>query len=326
MSPKVSVVVPNYNHAPYLKTRIGSILEQTFQNFELILLDDCSPDGSADILRSYADNPHVACTDINTRNTGSPFAQWLKGIGRAKGEYVWLAESDDVASPHFLSVMSAVMDACPKASVAFCGSVLIDRDGNTLPDDIDRWTTRYGTPIPPYHIFNGKRYVERNLYWRNYIANASSALFRRDCFLRSGAEVCGGMRYSGDWLFWVLMAAQGDVVEVYDKLNLFRQHGQKVTVKADTTGEGRVEDAEILACMDRMLPRMGVWKRRVRHGILYNKVRKLPVPGADRQRLFRRLEERLGTGRNDGRLAHLNHWLRLVWPWAPTMKRDRLLP
>ena len=85
MSPKVSVVVPNYNHAPYLKTRIGSILEQTFQNFELILLDDCSTDGSADILRSYADNPHVACTDINTRNTGSPFAQWLKGIGRAKG-------------------------------------------------------------------------------------------------------------------------------------------------------------------------------------------------------------------------------------------------
>ena len=102
MPPKVSVIVPNYNYARYLKARIDSILNQTFQDFELILLDDCSTDNSAEVLEGYRTHPLVAHLVVNTQNTGSPFAQWFRGIGLAQGEYIWIAESDDLAEPTFL--------------------------------------------------------------------------------------------------------------------------------------------------------------------------------------------------------------------------------
>ena len=103
--PTVSVVVPNYNHGRFLPQRIDSILGQTFQDFELILLDDCSTDNSRMILSSYAGDPRVRI-EFNSANSGSPFKQWNKGVRLARGEYVWIAESDDYAEPRFLNARS----------------------------------------------------------------------------------------------------------------------------------------------------------------------------------------------------------------------------
>jgi glycosyltransferase involved in cell wall biosynthesis len=89
---KVSVVVPNYNHARFLRKRVDSILGQTFQDFELILLDDCSTDDSRSVLSKYADDPRVRI-EFNEVNSGSTFKQWNKGVWLAHGEYVWIAES-----------------------------------------------------------------------------------------------------------------------------------------------------------------------------------------------------------------------------------------
>ena len=100
--PKVSVIVPNYNHERFLRQRIDSILAQTFRDFELILLDDCSTDYSREILREYASDPHVTHAEFNEVNSGSTFKQWNKGVRLAQGKYVWIAESDDYANPHFI--------------------------------------------------------------------------------------------------------------------------------------------------------------------------------------------------------------------------------
>ena len=59
MKPLISVIIPNFNHAPYLKQRIDSVLSQTYDNLEVILLDDCSRDNSGEILSSYKNNPKV---------------------------------------------------------------------------------------------------------------------------------------------------------------------------------------------------------------------------------------------------------------------------
>src|ERR1700733_15685962 len=90
--PKVSVVIPSYNHARFLRRRIDSILQQSYQDFELILLDDCSPDNSREILTSYVDDPRVRI-EFNTTNSGSTFKQWNKGGGLAHGGKLWFAES-----------------------------------------------------------------------------------------------------------------------------------------------------------------------------------------------------------------------------------------
>ncbi|MDR1783951.1 MAG: glycosyltransferase, partial [Dysgonamonadaceae bacterium] len=99
---KVSVILPNYNHARFLEQRIQSIVDQTFQEFELIILDDCSTDDSRGIIENYRDNPKVSQIIYNEQNSGSTFKQWIKGINAAKGEYIWLAESDDWAENDFL--------------------------------------------------------------------------------------------------------------------------------------------------------------------------------------------------------------------------------
>jgi len=106
--PTVSVVVPNYNHARYLQQRIDSILSQTYQDFELILLDDCSTDHSRDILASYRENPKVRI-EYNDENSGTVFKQWNKGVRMARGRYIWMAESDDFADPRFLARMVPIL-------------------------------------------------------------------------------------------------------------------------------------------------------------------------------------------------------------------------
>lgn len=77
---KVSVIVPNYNHALFLEQRIESILNQTFQDFEVIILDDCSTDNSKKIIEKYRTHPKVSKIIYNDVNSGNTFKQWNTGI------------------------------------------------------------------------------------------------------------------------------------------------------------------------------------------------------------------------------------------------------
>ena len=87
----LSVIIPNYCHARYLKERIESILAQSYQDFELIILDDCSTDNSREIIEQYRSNPRVKHIVYNEQNSGSPFVQWQRGFTLASGEYIWIA-------------------------------------------------------------------------------------------------------------------------------------------------------------------------------------------------------------------------------------------
>lgn len=98
----VSIILPNYNHYTYLPKRLDSILNQTYQDFEVILLDDASTDDSIFLLEKYKNHPKVSHFIKNKENSGSPFIQWHKGLLLAKGEITWIAESDDVCDLDFL--------------------------------------------------------------------------------------------------------------------------------------------------------------------------------------------------------------------------------
>ena len=126
MTPIVSVIIPNYNHEPYLKARIDSVLQQDYQDFEVILLDDCSKDNSREVIEQYRNNPHVTHVVMNEQNTGNTFIQWERGISMAQGRYIWIAESDDVAEPQLLESLITPLQANPLSVVAFCHSQMID--------------------------------------------------------------------------------------------------------------------------------------------------------------------------------------------------------
>ena len=93
--PFVSVIIPNYNHAQYLEQRLDSVFGQTYPNYEVIFLDDCSKDNSLEVINRYKNNPHLSQIVVNETNYGNTFKQWDKGINLAKGEIIWIAESDD---------------------------------------------------------------------------------------------------------------------------------------------------------------------------------------------------------------------------------------
>lgn len=101
-NPKVSVIIPNFNHEKYLDERIQSVLNQTYTDFEVIILDDVSKDNSKEVIEKYRSNPHVSNIVYNTENSGSTFKQWAKGFNLAKGGLIWIAESDDSCSPKLL--------------------------------------------------------------------------------------------------------------------------------------------------------------------------------------------------------------------------------
>src|SRR5690606_11887901 len=136
MRPKVSVIVPNYNHAPFLKDRLDSIFRQEFEDYEVILLDDCSTDGSREIIESYRDHEKVSHVVLKERNSGSTFQQWKKGIELAKGEYIWIAESDDVADSKLLRSLVERLDEDATVGIAYCQSLVINNKGDITRDNI----------------------------------------------------------------------------------------------------------------------------------------------------------------------------------------------
>jgi glycosyltransferase involved in cell wall biosynthesis len=78
--PLVSIIIPNYNHARFLDERMTSVLEQTYQHIEVIILDDCSTDNSREVIEKYRSNPKVSKIVFNDTNSRSPFKQWYKGF------------------------------------------------------------------------------------------------------------------------------------------------------------------------------------------------------------------------------------------------------
>lgn len=238
--PTVSVIVPNYNHAPFLKQRIESILNQTFQDFELILLDDCSTDGSWEILESYRDNPHLTHIIQNDSNSGSAFRQWKKGLEMAQGEWVWIAESDDYAEPSFLERLMAEVHKTPDCVLAYAATWWVDVNGNKL------WDTKHSNEV---NVYLGNDFIRRKLAVCNSIANVSECIFRRDAYRPAESHRYEHMRLCGDWFFYVLLAEQGKVVEVEEPLSYYRQHNSNISSDAEHRGLTFLEGADVLEYM-----------------------------------------------------------------------------
>lgn len=225
--PKVSVIMPNYNHAAYLPERVESVLGQEFSDFELILLDDHSSDNSISVLEKYASDKRVVHFLKNETNSGSTFIQWERGLSLARGEYIWIAESDDMAAPTFLSEALKVLDSRPEAGVVFTSSVWIDDKSN----EIHR----------PEHESGDREWPGRDLLRSEFlngplIYNASSAVFRRDLVHKADFGMLRTFRYTGDWMFWVQISAGTRVVRLDKRLNFFRRHAGNVSFKSDREG------------------------------------------------------------------------------------------
>ncbi len=274
MTPTVSVIIPNYNHEPYLKERIESVLAQDYQDFELILLDDCSTDNSKEIIELYRDNPHVAHVVMNEQNTGNTFVQWERGIHLARGRFIWIAESDDVADQHFLSTLIPLLEADETRVVAYSHSQMIDSNGRPLQQT---WHKKGSSG--DILVYDGKSFNRSEMLRHCAIYNASMTVFRKSVFKMVPGDY-QHFRYQGDWLFWTYVCQQGDVVEVCRQLNRLRRHGNEVSTRAERNGAKWRDTAGILTRFIDIM-QLSSWQQRCLRGRWSKRFRKENIPGKD---------------------------------------------
>ncbi len=221
--PKVSVIIPNYNYARFLKKRIQSVLQQTYQNIEVIYLDDASTDNSIEIFEKFAHDKRIRGM-INKVNSGSVFKIWNKGVKHAKGEYIWIAESDDYADKRFLERLVEKLDSNLNVGIAYCQSwqidehdrVLLKYDEHYMVDlDPERWKRDF--------IASGKDMCRNYLIFKNIVPNASAVVFRRSLYQMVGGT-SENMKLAGDWLLWSKILLVSDSAYIVEPLNYFRTH------------------------------------------------------------------------------------------------------
>ncbi len=237
-NPLVSVIVPNYCHSKYLDERIQSILNQTYYNFELIILDDCSPDDGASkaVIERYRGNAHVSHIIYNEHNSGLTFQQWHKGIELARGNLIWIAESDDKCHHQMLAILVEEFKNNSKCVLAFSKSLLFN--DNDIIEDKDITLTNI------LH-YSGTDFINKYMSFGNYVQNASSALFRKDVVLNIDQSYVS-YKGAGDRLFWILISEFGDVAILTEQLNYFRQHQDNSTKKYFYLGINQKEDKSII--------------------------------------------------------------------------------
>ena len=231
--PLVSIIVPNYNHERYLQQRLESIFNQTYTNFEVILLDDCSTDSSLIILNKYAENSKVSHCVFNKTNSGNTFIQWNKGISLAKGDFIWIAESDDFCELNFLEELIQPLIFDDEVVLSYCQSNRVDEFGSITGNWLNHTDCLDKTFFLTNFIQKGNEFIERFLIYRNVVPNASGVLFRKKNALGLGElETDSFLKYCGDWLFYLKLITNNKVAFNSVALNYYRYHSKGVIAMA----------------------------------------------------------------------------------------------
>jgi glycosyltransferase involved in cell wall biosynthesis len=224
----VSVIVPNYQHASFLECRLESIFRQTYANYEVILLDDASTDGSQEMLTRYARyHSKVSACVLNEQNSGSPFLQWRKGLSLARGQLVWIAESDDWAEENFLEECVRAWQRHPGVHIVSTYAYWVDAQGRREGLTRD-WLSAIDGPEAEYRS-DGRTFLQQYMLGKNHLLNASGIVFRKPA--PPPEEFVFSLRYAGDRAFWISLLMTGDVVYLRKPLNNFRRHADAHTLQ-----------------------------------------------------------------------------------------------
>ena len=228
-TPRVSILMPVYNVAPYLREAMDSILVQTFQDFELIVLDDCSPDNSAEILDTYTDERIVRYR--GEKNIGLSNVLNV-GMAIARGEFIARMDSDDLSTPERLATQVAYLEAHPEVDLCSCGMQLFGAKQET-------WVRESNVED-----------VKITALFHSPILHASS-MWRREAFELVGLRFLQEMVPAEDYDMWTrAMAAGQRLVNIPQVMYLYRIHPSQATTQTDKTAK---KDREVKANYLRML-------------------------------------------------------------------------
>lgn len=237
-NPAVSFVVPCYKLAHLLPECINSILTQSFRDFEVLIMDDCSPDNTADVARSFRDSrvKHIR----NDPNLGH-LRNYNKGISLVDGKYVWLISADDyLLRDYILEKYVHLLDGHPEVGYAFCPGEGV---GSGVATELKGW-------VSDVQSIHGKRdriikghVLLKELVRGNTIV-AASGLVRRECYEKVSLFPLN-MPWAGDWYLWCLFAMHYDVGYFAEPMVGYREHELSMTNKLWNENVGGCCDEDV---------------------------------------------------------------------------------
>lgn len=230
---KISVIIPNYNYEKYIKSRLESILNQTYPIYEIIYLDDNSSDNSLEIAKKVLRESNIPFKIIkNETNSGSVFKQWAKGMSQADGDYLWIAESDDLCDKNFLeNVVRGFSDS--EVVLSYCQSKMIDAKDNVTAENYFDYTNDISTTKwKKNYINDGIEELKTAMVVKNTIPNVSSVVFKKFDISQILDELCK-FKVAGDWYVYTYLLQKGKISYCSESLNMHRRHNNSVTVSKE---------------------------------------------------------------------------------------------
>lgn len=209
----ISVIIPNYNNARYLGIAIQSVLRQTFTDYEIIVVDDGSTDGSKDVVNTFGDRVRY----IWQENQGLAGAR-NTGIQAATGDMISLLDADDEWQPDYLEQMATLSHKYLDALVFYCMAQCMDVDGHELPQFVG------GPPVDPKLLYEV-------LLRANFII-PSTVTFRKKPIAEVG-YFDTKLRSCEDWDLWLRLLPDNKMVGVSQSLVRYRVHGSSLSANLD---------------------------------------------------------------------------------------------
>ena len=237
MTPTVSVAIKSYNHAAYVHESIASVLAQSFQDFEIVVTDDGSTDGTPDVIAQFAD-PRISLERFE-RNRGISEAMNAT-TARARGEFVAILNSDDFALPDRLQTQVAFLRAHPEIAAVFGRARCVGEDGEPL-DGLDLFAVPFDGGSAPRHAWL------RHFFFHGNCLCAPTAMVRRSA-LEAG-RYDPRLTNLQDLDRWVQLLEHHEIHVLPDELTAFRVRAGNLNMSArrrDSVLRGVFETFEIL--------------------------------------------------------------------------------
>lgn len=232
--PTVSVVIPCYNYGHYLPTSVGSVLKQDGVSVEVILIDDASPDGSAEVVRRLAATDDRIHPILHARNRGH-ITTYNEGLALASGEYVVLLSADDALTPGALARAAALFEANPSVGLVYGHPVVFGDDPPPVTTQVRSWT-----------VWPGHEWIERRCRsGRNCIMNPEAVM--RTSVQHAIGGYDAGLPHSGDLEMWMRAATISDVGRVNGAPQGFYRVHDKSMMRTTYAGHSVDLDALVAA-------------------------------------------------------------------------------
>jgi glycosyltransferase involved in cell wall biosynthesis len=224
-SPLVSVLIPTYNKADFIKEAIESVLAQTYENFELIIVDDCSSDNTADIVKEFLDDNRVKFFQ-NERNLGIG-GNWNKTLSYAKGKYIKYLMADDKFEPYLLEKYVKIMEAHKQVSMVTSYRGIFGDVSSVIKQ-------------PETGLVDSKRAIELTLKHGNWIGEPTTVMFRKDNLWVGTFKT--EFKFLLDIDMWIRQLVCGPLYVIPEVLTWFRQYGGQTTKIVKKTFEDIFEE------------------------------------------------------------------------------------